>query len=127
MLKTLILGKQSGVDQAARDFGKELGIPAKESDDPEQNIENSEGVLVLSAEEVQGETAALVEYARKVKKPCLIIDLNQYPSPQLVVDWAEKYAIETLNIIGPDESTHPGMRTVAYEFLIEVFYAFPQA
>jgi hypothetical protein len=126
MIKHLITGVQTGVDQAARDFGEVFGIPLKISSDARCNIDDSDGVLVIGAEEVLGETAELVEYARKAKKPCLVVDLNQYPSPQVVVDWSERNAIETLNIIGPDENTSPGMYTIAYEFLLAVIYAFPQ-
>lgn len=126
MIKKLKIGEKSGVEQAACDFGKELGIPCEKSYDVYRTIKKTDGTLVIAADEILGETAKLIESINQSKKPCLIVDLNHYPSPQIVVDWIETHSIKKLHVTGPDEQTLPGIYAIAYEFLVAVFYAFPQ-
>ena len=143
----MISGGQTGADRAALDVGLLLNIPIGgscpkgriaedgpidskyplteliSSDYPartKQNVEDANGTLVLAADEISGGTALTIKWAHTLNKPCLVLDLNQYPSPQFVVDWIEEHRIHILNVAGPRESSRPGIYSVAYDFLIAV-------
>lgn len=135
MIEKLISGGQTGVDRAALDVALELNIPTggwcpknrhaedgklsakyplleTESEDypqrTEWNVRDSDGTLILSCSELTGGTAATREFATRLNKPYLIIDLTDNDIEQ-IKSWIESEKIKTLNVAGPRESTSPGI------------------
>ena len=151
MLHQIVSGGQSGVDRAALDAALARGMacggwcPAgrKAEDGPldaryrlketplsdyaqrtEWNVRDSDGTLVLHAGEVSGGTAQTVELAKRMQKPCLLVDLSQTPRPVTVHAWVTQHQIAVLNVAGPRESKSPGIYARARSFLDEVLAFF---
>jgi hypothetical protein len=145
-LVRIVSGGQTGVDRAALDAGKELGLivggwcpkgrlaedgaintsyPLEESPSEayslrtEWNVRDSNGTLILHRGQIVGGTAFTKEMAVEYGRPCLCIELSSESKLMEVVDWVERYAIHTLNVAGPRESAEPGIYSQAYRFLIE--------
>ncbi len=143
-LEKIISGGQSGVDRAALDAARALAIPCggwcprgrraedgpidpayplveTSSDDyaqrTEWNVRDADGTLVLSRGELTQGTALTVELARRLSKPCLVIDLDHLPSDEPVGVWLEDHRIAVLNVAGPRESKCPGIYRDALVFL----------
>lgn len=148
MIEKIISGGQTGVDRAGLDAGLKLHIPiggtcpkgriaedgpidkkyplkesysADYSIRTEQNVIDGDGTLILFYGEWSGGTDETKEYADKHNKPYLALNLNEHPSPQNVRAWIKAANIKVLNVAGPRESKHPGIRLAAYEFLLKVF------
>lgn len=85
------------------------------------NVRDSDATLILT----QGkEIAALddgtgltVEWASRLSKPYLVVDLNQPTDPDGVAQWLQGASILVLNVAGPRESTVPGIYRSAFEFI----------
>lgn len=135
LIKKVVSGGQTGVDRAALDVAQKLGIacggwcpkgrlaedgpipakyPLKETpscDYPERtewNVRDCDGTLVLSWGRPSGGTALTIALARRLKKPCLVIDLETAGlSCEKIAAWIDLYGIATLNVAGPRES--PGL------------------
>ena len=152
MVRSVVSGGQTGVDRAALDVALELGVPCggwcpkgrlaedgpielryplKETPSSdyaqrtEWNVRDSDGTLVLSQGELSGGTAQTVEVARRLGKPCLILDLTKPPSAATVHSWVREHRLEVLNIAGPRESKSPGASAKAAAFLRRVFLMVP--
>lgn len=148
---TIISGGQTGVDRAALDVGLHLKIPVGgacprgrraedgpidkkypleelQSEDYEtrtcKNVEDADGTLILAVDNITGGTALTKEFADQCNKPCLVLDLNQYPSPDLVWKWIKLNRISILNVAGPRESSYPGIYLLAYDFLLKTLCQF---
>ena len=134
-IKKVVSGGQTGVDRAALDAALELGLPCggwcpkgrlaedgpipasypvKETpscDYPERtewNVRDSDGTLVLSWGRPSGGTALTIALARRLKKPCLVIDLESADPPrEKIAAWVDLHGIAILNVAGPRES--PGL------------------
>ena len=132
-VKKIISGGQTGVDRAALDIAIELGIshggfcpPGRRAEDgmipskydliehdliryedrTRQNVDSSEGTLILHKGIISNGTALTKEFCMQRGKPILIInildDLNL--SRLNFSRWINENIIETLNIAGPRES-----------------------
>jgi hypothetical protein len=144
--KKIVSGGQSGVDRAALDVAAELsfprggwcprgryaedgpipdGYPLKETPSPdtsqrtEWNVRDADGTLVLTEGEPSGGTAVTIHFARRHKKPCLVLDLDEDPEPGDVGRWIAEHGIAVLNVAGPRESKCPGIHRRAAAFLRE--------
>jgi hypothetical protein len=144
----IVSGGQTGVDRAALDVALERGIPCggwcpkgrkaedgplaaryplKETPDEDYvqrttwNVRDSDGTLILTHGEPEGGTAQTVADAKRLGKPCLVIDLSAHPSVLVVQRWAQDHGIRLVNVAGPRESKCPGVYTEARHFLREVF------
>lgn len=75
------------------------------------NVRDSDGTLIFNLGELDGGTKKTVEYAAKIGKPCLIVQLDntKHPRPAAIKKWLQKHAICTLNVAGPRESKRPGI------------------
>ena len=127
----IISGGQAGVDRAALDVAIELGIPCggwcpkgrlaedgvidaryplKETpledytQRTEWNVRDADGTLILSWEKPTGGTAFTIACARKLKKPCLVLDLHKETDKKKFQTWLRKHNVHILNIAGPRES-----------------------
>ena len=130
MIKKIISGGQTGAEQAALDVAIELNIPhggwipkgrktengrlpdkyhLKEISSinypqrTELNILDSDGTLVISYGDLTGEPALAQGLAKKHRRPCLHIDLNEMEPAQaaaVVCSWIDTREIEVLNVDG---------------------------
>ncbi len=140
----MISGGQTGVDRSALDVALELGMPAggwcpkgRKAEDgslssrypltetpseqywqrTEWNVRDSDGTLVLTRGAPAEGTAYTIEVARKMGKPCLVLDLSEEPSESVVQAWADEHKVRVLNVAGPRESKCPGIYAQAAQFL----------
>jgi len=145
MIKKIISGGQTGVDRAVLDIAGELGIarggwcpkgrlaqdgplapsyplletPSGEyTQRTEWNVRDSHGTLVLHTGTLCSGTALTVEFAHRLSKPHLVVDLNSIQSTRIVHDWIKQYAICVLNVAGPREEGNLGVYVQASRFLI---------
>jgi hypothetical protein len=144
MIEKIVSGGQTGVDRAALDTALELGtacggwcpqgrkaedgpIPARypltetPSDDypqrTEWNVRDSDGTLVITRGQPTYGTALTVEIAARMKKPYLILDLEQQPVLEKARAWTRTQGIRVLNVAGPREEKTPGIYTDAFHLL----------
>ena len=87
------------------------------------NVRDSDGTLILNLGPLDGGTALTVELARKLGKPCLILDLSALPSPSAVQVWAAAHRVRVLNVAGPRERRRPGITRQARAFLRRLLMA----
>ena len=148
MIERVISGGQTGVDRAALDVALKLGVPCggwcprgrRAEDGPLKevyplqetpssdytqrtrwNVRDSDGTVVLYKSSLSGGSALTVELAKKQTKPCLVIDLCEDSSPEILLDWLKLQQIQTLNVAGTRESGSPGIYEKACRFLKEAF------
>ncbi len=144
--KTIVSGGQTGVDRAALDVARALGLscggwcprgrraedgpiaehyPMRETADADYgertrlNVRDSDGTLVLTRGPPSGGTAATIAVARDLERPVLVIDLAE-PGPRAaehVRTWIAQQSTAVLNVAGPRESTLPGIYAEAARFL----------
>jgi predicted Rossmann-fold nucleotide-binding protein len=144
MFAQVVSGGQTGVDRAALDVALERGLPCggwcpqgrKAEDGPlvsryplketpsadyfqrtEWNVRDSDGTLVLTRGTPTEGTVFTIEIAKKLEKPCLVLDLNEAPKESAVTAWAAEHNVRVLNVAGPRESKCPGIYAQASEFL----------
>jgi len=147
MLK-VVSGGQTGVDRAALDAARALGLPCggwcprdrraedgliaaiyplveTPSTDYAQrtrwNVRDSDGTLVLTRGRVEGGTAFTVAVARRRRRPLLVVDLATEPDPVEADRWVREAGIGVLNVAGPRESQRPGIGAEAGAFLERLF------
>jgi hypothetical protein len=92
----------------------------------EWNVRDSDGTLVLivgskasrgtSAPEGSG-TALTIGFARRQKKPCLVVNLNDGSDLSSVRKWVHANRIRVLNVAGLRKSEKPAIYSKAAEFL----------
>ncbi len=148
MFEKVASGGQTGVDRAALDVALELGLPCggwcpkdrRAEDGPldlrypltetpledywqrtEWNVRDSDGTLVLTIGKLTEGTAFTIEVAKKLRKPCLVLDLNDAPAETAVRTWANDHKVRALNVAGPRESKCPGIYAQASQFLRAIF------
>jgi hypothetical protein len=148
MIERVISGGQTGVDRAALDVALKLGVPCggwcprgrRAEDGPLKevyplqetpssdytqrtrwNVRDSDGTVVLYKSSLSGGSALTVELAKKQTKPCLVIDLCEDPSPEILLDWLKLQQIRTLNVAGTRESGSTGIYEEARQFLKKAF------
>lgn len=139
MFAKLISGGQTGVDRGALDAALASGFPcggwcprgrrAEDGAIPDRypvtemtsanylartrrNVAESDATLILANGPLGGGTRATATHARKIGRPCLIVDLDDAESAETalrIVEWIEQSGIDILNVAGPRESAHPGI------------------
>jgi hypothetical protein len=140
----IISGGQTGVDRAALDVALELGLacggycpqgrdaedgpipdkyPLQEtpSADPSQrtewNVRDADGTLILTLGNPTGGTALTIEHTQKLRRPCLVVDLNLPVNTDVINGWLAANQIQTLNIAGPRASESPQIYELAKAML----------
>ncbi len=136
VLEKIVSGGQTGVDRAALDAALAAGFPsggwapkgrmAEDGAIPERypldecsiagnaertrlNVRDSDATLILTRGEISGGTGLTVEWAEKLSKPCLVVDLAQPTDPDGIAGWLEGERTKVVNVAGPRESTAPGI------------------
>jgi hypothetical protein len=142
--RRIVSGGQTGVDRAALDVARALGIECggwcprgrRAEDGPispdyplvetesqhyeertDRNVLDSDGTLILTQGELAGGTALTRDLALRHGRPVLVVDLIENPPVRTARDWIESNRIATLNVAGPRESGRPGVHAAAKRFL----------
>jgi hypothetical protein len=145
----IVSGGQTGVDRAALDVALEFGLdcgghcprgraaedgpiagkyPLQETPSAdsaqrtEWNVRDSDGTLILTSGKLTGGTALTVEFARALRRPCLVVDLDLPVDTEAVNRWLAANRIQTLNIAGPRASESPHAYDLAVATLRNIFH-----
>ncbi|NCB43398.1 MAG: hypothetical protein EOM59_12375 [Clostridia bacterium] len=148
LVKKVISGGQTGVDRAGLDAAIELGIehggyapkgrkaedgqiPAKYNLEEltrggyptrtKKNIKSSDGTVIFCQGKPSTGTKLTVDYAKAMKKPCLVLDLDAVIVPTAVErirEWIARENIQILNVAGPRLSSAPVVATMAKKILL---------
>jgi hypothetical protein len=144
MFTKIISGGQTGVDRAALDVALDLHLPCggwcpkgRRTEDglldarypltetpwwgypqrTEWNVRDSDGTLVLTSGRADRGTQLTIELATRLRKPCLVLNLTEQPSPAAVRQWAATHLVKVLNVAGPREGEDPGIYLQAARYL----------
>jgi hypothetical protein len=147
MLK-VVSGGQTGVDRAALDAARAVGLPiggwcprgrlaedgaiAPEyplvetpgedyAERTEWNVRDSDATLVLTRGRPSPGTALTIDLARRLERPLLVLDLRGDPDPDAVVQFLQEKNVGVLNVAGPRESQSAGIGAEARAFLERAF------
>lgn len=153
MLKQIVSGGQTGVDRAALDAALQLNIPCggwcpkgrRAEDGPiapsyplretpsddyaqrtEWNVRDSDGTLILAWGEPTGGTGFTLQVARRLNKPCFVIDMNTFPNRAAAettacVEWAHRHSIAMLNVAGPRQDPDATVYAAARAVLTKLY------
>ena len=148
VLKKVVSGGQTGVDQAALDVALDHGIacggwlpkgrrteagpldpryPLREAASPSYaertrlNVRDADATLILTRGRPLGGTALTVICARSMRQPFLVVDLDGDGNADHVRRWLAGHWVRILNVAGPRESKSPGIYDQAKAFLAAVF------
>ena len=145
MLRKVVSGGQSGVDRAALDAARELGIPSggwcpkgRRAEDgriprryrlvetpsgnyiqrTEWNVRDSDGTLIVNRGRLDGGTLLTAELARgRYRKPLLVVQLGRRIRAERFRAWRARHRVRVLNVAGPRESKRPGIYRAAKALL----------
>jgi hypothetical protein len=151
-VRRVVSGGQTGVDRAALDAARRLGVPCggwcprgrRAEDGPidpvyplretrsdrypvrtSRNVRDSDGTLVLTRGRPTGGTALTIRIAQRAGRPLLVLDLDLDPRPDEAARWMSEHGITTVNVAGPRESERPGTYDRALAFLVETLTSIP--
>ena len=146
-LSTIVSGGQTGVDRAALDVARKLGIPHRgwcphgrvaedgrieecylleetPSSDVAQrtewNVRDSDGTLVLTIGAPRDGTVLTIEMAKRYLRPLHMVQIDSLPPQEAFCTWIHENRIQILNIAGPRESHAPGIIYPQSKDLIEM-------
>lgn len=147
MIKKIVSGGQTGVDQAALDVAIKMDIPhggwvprgRLTEDGPlpekyhleemptnnyqertEQNVIDSDGTLILSHGKLTGGSAYTRDMALQHARPWFHVDLNKtsrFEAARKISAWIVENNVEILNVAGPRASRDPAIYPMAMEIL----------
>jgi hypothetical protein len=147
MIKKIISGGQTGVDQAALDAAINLNVPyggqilnSRKTEDEklpgiyqlkeipaescskptEQNIIASDGTLIISHGKLTGGSEFIRKMAIKHKRPWFHVDLDQTSTLDAITStytWIDTHEIEILNVAGPRAGKDPKIYESARDIL----------
>lgn len=147
MIARIVSGGQTGVDRAALEVARDLGLPCggwvprgRRAEDgrvpdcyamretasagyPQRtryNVRDSDATLILSRGAPTGGTALTVACAQSLRRPCLVVDIDRAvdaETERTVQVWLRRHHVRILNVAGPRESTAPGIATDAAVFI----------
>jgi len=146
-VERVVSGGQTGVDRAALDVARELGIAiggwcpqGRQAEDgpidcayplaetpqasyaqrTEWNVRDSDATLVLTQGEVSGGTAQTIACATRLGKPLLVLDVADPDGIATARSWLGANQVQVVNVAGPRESKSPGIYALARTFLRSV-------
>jgi hypothetical protein len=152
MIKRIVSGGQTGVDQAALDVAIKLDIAhggwiprgrltesgelpqkyhLKETSSSqysvrtEKNVVDADGTLIISHGPLTGGTEYTREMVIKHKRPWLLIDLDRtaaFHAAIAINNWILQKKIEVLNVAGPRASKDPAIYQDTMNILESVYY-----
>ena len=152
--RVVVSGGQSGVDRAALDVARLLGLPiagwcprgrwaedgpidpayplvetpsARPLQRTVWNLRDSDATLVLLFGPARGGTLATLRHARLLGRPCRAVNLAAPISAMPTRRWIAARRIATLNVAGPREGEAPGIHGRAFDFLLLLLARHPKA
>jgi hypothetical protein len=89
----------------------------------EWNVRDSDGTLVIQSANAWRDagTEWAWKCAARYGKPLLNCDVDDPDAANKIREWLTAFAIETLSVGGPSESTAPGIGGKAYALLVRLF------
>lgn len=148
MLRQIVSGGQSGVDRAALDAARALGLAAggwcprgRLAEDgrirrcyrlretpsgnyPQRtgwNVRDSDATLIVNRGRLDGGTLATARLAlARHSKPLFTIQLGRRVRRGQFRAWLRRYRVRVLNVAGPRESKRPGVYREARKLLEEL-------
>ncbi|MEY2547993.1 MAG: hypothetical protein QOD64_575 [Verrucomicrobiota bacterium] len=89
----------------------------------EWNVRDSDGTLVIQSANASRDagTEWAWKCAARYGKPLLNCDVDDPDEANKIREWLTAFAIETLSVGGPSESTAPGIGGKAYALLVRLF------
>lgn len=148
-MRKIVSGGQSGVDRAALDAARALGIAAggwcprgRIAEDgrirrryrlletpssgyaqrTEWNVRDADATLVVNRGRLDGGTLFTVQLARRYRRPVLVVQLVRRLRRAQFRAWLRRNRVRVLNVAGPRESKRPGIYRQA-RALLAVFLA----
>lgn len=146
-LEKIISGGQTGVDRGALDAALGCGFRCggwcprgrRAEDGPiperypltelegsgypertERNVREADATLVLTRGAPSRGTALTVSFARRLRTPCLVLDLAAQIDLGDITRWLEGNGVRVLNVAGPRESQLPGASAQARQLLEKI-------
>ncbi len=146
-VRMIISGGQTGVDRVALEFALDAGIPSagwcpagrrsedgtiparfplREASSPaypqrtRQNVRDADATLIFTAGNPGGGTALTVEFARRLRRPHLVVDLDALDIAAVagtVIEWLQATAPAVLNVAGPRASEAPHLPRLVRQVL----------
>lgn len=147
LVAKVVSGGQTGVDRAALDVARELGIPCggwcpagrRAEDGPipacyplretpssdyaqrtEWNVRDAHATLVLARRPLSGGTALTVRLAQAYGRPHLVVDPQRWEEADRVRQWLEVLHGPVLNVAGPRDDRRGEVYRQARSFLLAV-------
>jgi hypothetical protein len=80
-------------------------------------VVDSSATLILYRHVLRGGTLLTFQFAQRLEKPCLTVDLAQQPDIAAARQWLDTHHVRVLNVAGPRESSSPGIGNAAQLFL----------
>jgi hypothetical protein len=146
---TIISGGQTGVDRAALDAARALGLlyggfvpKGRRAEDgrlpddyagmvetpsrdyavrTRRNVEKADATLVLTRGALDRGTRLTIRTAEALGKPVLVLDLGETPdAADRILDWLRAMPPGMLNVAGPRESRQLGIQAETAALLAEV-------
>lgn len=150
MIERIVSGGQTGVDRGALRAAMEHGVacggwcprgrraedgripdqfPLRETvtasyrERTDRNVRDSGATLIVTRGPPRGGTALTERFARRARRPCLVVDLDVERDVARIVAWLRTTRASVLNVAGPRESQQPGIEEEARVLLGEVLEA----
>jgi len=144
-LKRIVSDGQMGVDRAALDTAKALGLDRagfttkgciaidgqtdheynlKANNSPStaarniQIVDSVDATLILTFGPATENMLQISSISKKKEKPVKMVDLNKQNDPDEVAIWLIENKVETLNICGPDDKSRPETYRKSREYLM---------
>ena len=120
----IVAGGQAGVDRGALDAAMAVGLEVASPRHPKRtrmNVQDSDATLILTLDGLDSGTKLTADTARRLGKPCLVIDLDAADALEKTRVWMAEVRPHVLNIAGPRDPKHAAIYGRAFAFLSRVF------
>lgn len=95
----------------AEDGPLDARYPLRETPTPDYiqrtdwNVRDSDGTLIVARRPLSGGTAITERFARRRRKPCLVVHPDEAGAAERTRTWIDDHAVVVLNVAGPRQSS----------------------